>query len=228
MRMTAAWRYDGSIERFPIKPGQLWECGLGRVMACDLYDGCPDFLTSADCVFVDPPYNAALENGFRTKAGLERNPNGFPRFLDALFGRIDKIAPRTCFVEIGKQHVNDISARLEARFPHVEIYAATYYKRSPCHVARGGVEPSEVHYAGLDEQDIITLICQHEPFDMIADPCMGRGSVGLAAYKASRPFCGAELNPARLAVLVNRIHELGGEWRVDGVRFEPSPAGTVP
>ena len=220
--MKSASRYVGSIERFPLKPGELWECGLGRVMVSDLYDRLPDFMTAADCVFVDPPYNAALENGFRIKAGLARNPDGFGRFLDTLFARIDAIAPQTCFVEIGGQHVAEIRRRLDARFAKVEVYPATYYKRSPCFVARGGTEPSAVEYADLDELDIITRICQREPFTTIADLCIGRGAVGIATYKARRPFCGVELNPARLAVLVNRIHQLGGTWRVDGVRYEPS------
>ena len=191
-------------------------------MVSDLYDRLPDFMTAADCVFVDPPYNAALENGFRTKAGLTRNPHGFGRFLDTLFARIDAIAPQICFVEIGRQHPGEIRRRLDARFATVETYPATYYKRSPCFVVRGGAEPSAVEYAALDEADIIARICQREPFTMIADLCIGRGAVGIAAYKARRPFCGVELNPARLAVLANRIHQLGGAWRVDGVRYEPS------
>jgi len=219
--MTRAWKYDGSIDRFPLKPGELWECGLGRVMVGDIYAGLPDFMTAGDCVFVDPPYNAALENGFRTKAKLPPNPDGFGRFLDALFGRIDAIRPQTCFVEIGKQHVEDVVARLERRFATVESWTATYYKRNPCFVVRGGAGPSAFNYAGLDEQDIISLICEREPFTRIADPCMGRGAVGLAAYKAGRSFCGTELNPARLAVLVRRIHDLGGAWRVGGVAYEP-------
>jgi hypothetical protein len=171
--MKQAWKYDGSIERWPIKPGQLWDCGLGRVMVGDLYGGLPDFMTAADCVFVDPPYNAALENGFRAKAGLPHNPDGFGRFLETLFARIGEIAPQTCFVEIGRQHVEEVTARLKARFAKVEVYPATCYKRSPCFVVRGGTEPSAVAYAGLDEQDIITLICQRESFTMIADLCIG-------------------------------------------------------
>jgi hypothetical protein len=220
-----AWKYDGSIDRFPLKPGQLWECEHGRVMVNDLYAGLPDFMFGADCVFVDPPYNASLENGFRTKAGLARNPEGFGRFLDTLFARIDAIAPRTCFVEIGKQHIKVVEAMLDARFVHVETYSSTYYGKHPCFVVRGGVDQSAFNYTGLDEQEIITQICQRESFATIADLCIGRGAVGLAAYKAGRSFCGVELNPSRLAVLVARIHrELGGHWRVDGAAYEPPGA----
>jgi hypothetical protein len=226
-RIKAAWRYDGSVDRFPLKPGQLWACGLGRVMVNDLYDGLPDFMTEADCVFVDPPYNAALENGFRSKANLARNPHGFDKFLHALFARIDRIAPATCYVEIGKQHVQEVTGELRARFAFVDTYPATYYKRNPCFVVRGGAEPSPADYSGLDEQDIIVQICQRERYATIADLCMGRGAVGIAAYQAGRPFCGVELNPARLAVLVNRIHQLGGAWSVDGVPYQPPPEGAA-
>jgi hypothetical protein len=215
------WNYDGSITRFPVQPGQLWQCERGQVMACDLYDGLPPFMRAADCIFTDPPYNAALENGFRTKAGKARNATGFASFLDMLFGHIGQIAPHTCFIETGGEQVDRIAGRLCLLYPHVETYPATYYRRHPCFVVRAGHNESAHDYAGLDEQDICTEICRRENFKTIADLCMGRGLTGRAAWAAGRQFLGTELNPARLAVLINHLHGKGAVWHVDGTRCEP-------
>lgn len=217
------WEYDGSIHRFPLQPGELWTCQLGQVMVRDLYDGLPGFMREADCIFVDPPWNAGNENSFRTKAGLAHNPAGFTRFVDMLFSRIEEIAPETCFVEIGKQNVAVIEARLGARYPHLTRYPSTYYRKHACFVVRAGQRPPSVDYSDLDELDVIARICAAEPFKVIADLCMGRGTVGFNAFRRGRQFCGTELNPARLAVLVNKIHAIGGDWYVDGTRYEPQP-----
>jgi hypothetical protein len=219
----AAWDYDGSIRQFPVKPGELWECQRGKLMARDLYDGLPDFMRAADCIFTDPPYNAALENGFRTKAGRPKNTLGFSRFLDVLFGRIEDLAPRTCFVEIGAEQVDRIAGRLCILYPCVDTYPATYYGKHPCFVVRGGQDEGSPRYAGMDEADIIAEVCRCEAFTTIADLCMGRGAVGRAAWAAGRRFVGTELNPARIAVLINHLHGKGAAWHVDGTRFEPQP-----
>ena len=195
--------------------GELWDCGLGRVMVHDLYHGLPDFMREADCVFVDPPYNAALENGFRTKAGLAHNKLGFNRFLDTLFARLAEIAPRTCFVECGTKY-QPFAIRLRRLMPdaHLMVYPSTYYRRHPCTVLRAGEDMPPLDYSNLDEAEIIATVCKTETFDMIADPCMGLGLVGRSAFAAGRRFVGTELNAARLAVMVDRIRRKGGEWHV--------------
>jgi hypothetical protein len=216
------WTYDGSIERFPVKPGQLWDCGLGRVMAHDLYAGLPPHMR-ADCVFVDPPYNAGAENSYRTKAGLEHSA-GFGGFLDVLFARIAAIGPEVCYIECGQKY-QIFAIRLAQVMPdaHLSVWPATYFKRHRCVVLRAGPGRPEVDYAGWDEAEIIADVCKNEIFATIADPCMGRGLVGLHAFRNCRRFVGTELNPARLAVLLNRIHSEGGHWYVDGSRYEPQP-----
>jgi hypothetical protein len=225
------WDYDGSIHRFPLQPGELWSCqsgpsATGRVMVNDLYRGLPDFMAAADCLFVDPPWNRSNENSFRTKArghGVRGRSVSFTGFLDALFRGIERIAPQTCFIEMGFENAASIRSRLEARWPHVQVWPVTYYRRQPCLLLRGGAAPSAVDYARLDELEAIALICRSEPFQVIGDICMGRGTVGIEAFKRRRAFVGTELNPARLAVMVNRIHSLGGEWQRDGIRYVPQP-----
>lgn len=217
------WNYDGSIDRFPLEPGELWTCQHGKLMVRDLYAGLPSFMAEADCIFVDPPWNAGNENSFRTKAQLPHNRSGFERFLDMLFSRLDAIAPKTCFIEIGRQNVGAIEQRLAARFDYLTRYPSTYYRKHPCFVLRAGRRPPTIDYSGLDEADVIARICAEEYFEVIADPCMGRGLVGLHAFANKRQFRGTELSPARLAVLVNKIHDLGGQWYVGAAKYEPQP-----
>lgn len=221
----ASWDYDGSIDRWPVKPEQLWECQRGRVMAHDLCAGTPNHMLAADCIFVDPPYNLAALNAFRTKAGIKEKSESFEWFFKALFRTIDTIKPRTCFIEIGRQYLPATEIALRERFPYVEHWRGTYYHTptNVCWIVRGGNERATLDLEGVDEADAVAEICRQEAFETIADPCMGRGLVGINAYKAQRRFVGTELNASRLAVMINAIHKLGGDWHVDGTRYEPQP-----
>jgi hypothetical protein len=131
-----------------------------------------------------------------------------------------------CFIETGAQHRKDIAWRLSRRYEHLNTYEATYYRKDKnrCFVIRGGRTPQTTNYVDLDERDIIEAVCAKEPFDVIADPCMGRGAVGVSAYRNGRRFLGTELSPARIAVMIRQVHELGGVWHVDGTKFEPQPS----
>lgn len=225
--MSKKWDYDGSVRKFPMKKGELWSCPNGEVMINDLYDGLPEFMLKADCVFVDPPYNLGLENGYRTKAGIESRSSGFNGFLEKLFDGIDRIAPSKCFVEMGKQNLSLVYEMLSKRFKHVNVYTSMYYNnpKNKCYIVQGSNKPPAYDYNGVDEVDIIRFICKLEEFSCIADPCMGRGAVGFHAFLNSRQFVGTELNPSRLAVMVNKIHSLQGDWRVNGKPFQPAITG---
>lgn len=195
--------------------GALWECQRGTLMAHDLYFGLPSFMTKADCVFVDPPYGLSQENSYRTKAGLTVKSQGFDHFLSALFAGVDQINPKKCFVEIGKQNVGRVNGLLARRFPFNSIWKSHYYRnpKNACYILYGGAQPAKYDYTGVDETDIIRLICMREEFDCIADPCIGRGEVAYSAFVKGREFVGTDLNPARLAVGINRIAKAGGVWK---------------
>ena len=58
-----------------------------------------------------------------------------------------------------------------------------------------------------DEAEIIAWLCEHHAYDCIGDLCMGRGLVGKHAFLNGKRFVGIELNPKRLAVLVDFINQ---------------------
>ena len=52
-----------------------------------------------------------------------------------------------------------------------------------------------------------------EPGQLVADPFMGSGSVGIAALRLGRRFTGTDLNPQAVRVTAERLREFG-EGRV--------------
>ena len=49
-----------------------------------------------------------------------------------------------------------------------------------------------------------------ETGDMVADPFMGSGSVGVAAARLGRRFAGNDLNPEAVRITAHRLREFGG------------------
>jgi site-specific DNA-methyltransferase (adenine-specific) len=45
--------------------------------------------------------------------------------------------------------------------------------------------------------------------DLVADPFMGSGSVGVAALRTGRRFCGTDVNPEAVRLTANRLREFG-------------------
>jgi site-specific DNA-methyltransferase (adenine-specific) len=48
-----------------------------------------------------------------------------------------------------------------------------------------------------------------QPGDVVADPFMGSGSVGVAAVKNGRRFIGTDLNPAAVRISADRLKQYG-------------------
>lgn len=205
------WRYGDAWERFPIAPGEVWQAGTGRVAVHDICEPLPAFMHAADVLFVDPPYDLGALNAFYTKAGRTDYHASFDHFADAFFQRVAEIAPETCYIEIGNRQIEKWAARLAALYPVAQRWPVVYYKKHPTNIIRGGATPTALNLTGMDEAKCIDLIARAEEYSVIGDLCMGRGLVGLAAQRAGRPFVGTELNPRRLACLLDDIAWLGGE-----------------
>ena len=216
------WRYGDAWERYPIEPGEVWQAGAGRVAVGNLFDGLPPFMRTHDLVFVDPPWNLGNLNSFYTKAGRIDYADEFGRFLDALFAGLGAIAPITCYIEMGRQHADEVAERLERSWcwsGGVQRWNVTYYRKHPCVLMRASIDgPSPLDYTGIDEARCIQLAVKaEERCASVADPCMGRGLVGLAAFRAGRPFAGTDINKRRLACLLDAIARQGGKVRrLDG------------
>ncbi|AKT44168.1 uncharacterized protein CMC5_084080 [Chondromyces crocatus] len=67
------------------------------------------------------------------------------------------------------------------------------------------------------------------PFERVADPFMGSGSVGVAALQMGREFWGADLSPNAVEITRKRLAEVGGEEAsFEGVASTRSPRAARP
>jgi hypothetical protein len=205
----ADWDYGGAWRRYDLS-GVIDLPDGSRVQVCDWRQGLPAFMREADTLFIDPPWSLANLRSFYTKADQPHPATTYETFAETLMAHIDTIAPQTLFLEVGLSAFPWYLAACEARYPAVTSYQSTYYRRPPnrcrvIHATRGAHPLAYPHLNGLDEADIIAWICREHPYACIGDLCMGTGLVGKHAYRAGRRFVGTELNPKRLAVLVEFI-----------------------
>jgi len=180
----------------------------------DIFDELPSFMKYADCLFVDIPYNQALLTNFAFREEVtisEKNTNVFSEFIKRLWECITEIAPETLFIETGKEALAELIIEAKQRYKYVTFYNSTYYrkKENKCYVIHCTNYHKERRYKqfeDMDEEDIIKAICSGaHRFKCIGDLCMGMGLVGKHAYLNGKQFVGTELNPKRLAVLVDFI-----------------------
>ncbi len=220
------WNYGDAYLRHPISGDEIAVFEDGSIVKVhDIFDPLPAFMRQADLIFVDPPWNLGNLNTFYTKAGRDDKQSSFERFYKRLFECIREIAPATCYVEVGKEYLAEFICEMKRLFRHVTFYNSTYYHKKDhlCYVVRGGAKKKRLLLDYMDEEDIIAWICQHEDYSCIGDLCMGRGLVGMNAYKAGRRFVGTELNPKRLSVLLERIINLGGKYALRKEKRHENP-----
>jgi len=211
------WNYGGAVDRHPIETGQMAVfCDGSMVKVHDIFDPLPAFMKQADLLFVDPPWNLGNINTFYMKADKSERVESFESFYQRLFECIAEIKAKTCYVEVGKQHLADFILEMRKIYKYVTFYNSTYYhsKDKLCYVIRGSNKAKKPKLDGMDEENIIEWICANEDYDCIGDLCMGRGLVGINAHKNGKKFVGTELNKKRLAVLIEKIAKQGEEYSI--------------
>lgn len=206
------WKYGDAWERFPIQEGEIWGVpGRGAVAVHNLFAPLPEWV-KPDLLFADPPWNLGNVNSFYTKAGRTDYLDSFGQFTDAFFRRLAEIDPKTVYIEIGNQNVNDYHDRLRKLYPFTQRWQVVYYRKHPTWIIRGSKQSEIIFdFTGMDEADCINTVAQIETYNTMGDICMGRGLVGLASYKAGKPFVGTELNKRRLACLLAALSKLGAD-----------------
>lgn len=207
------WSYGNAIERFPVAMGQLISMTDGSfLMAHDILNGLPDFMKKADLVFTDGPWNQGNMHSFYTKAA-QTFATTYLAFQKALFSAIAEVHPRLCFLEIGKEFLGEYLLAMKRLYKHVTVYNSTYYHKKDrlCYIVQGAEKRVNLRLDGIDEEDAISAIAAQCEYETAGDFCIGRGLVALAAGRNHRKFVGTELNPKRLAVTLERLHQIGIE-----------------
>lgn len=212
------WNYGGAIDRHPIHEGETAVFDNGSMVKVhNIFDPLPAFLEKADLLFIDPPWNLGNINTFYTKADMKERVDSFENFYERLFECIGLIDPKTCYVEVGKEHLADFIIEMRRLFKYVTFYNSTYYhsKDKLCYVVRGSDKYKKPRLDGMDEENIIKWVCVNEDYECIGDLCMGRGLVGIHAHKNGKKFVGTELNKKRLAVLLEKIAKENGSYQIE-------------
>jgi hypothetical protein len=206
------WEYGEAYKRHPVEQGKtiIFENG-SKVKAHDIFEPLPDFMQDADLIFVDPPWNLGNLNSFYTKAGRSDYLDSFFTFYKRLFECITEISPAVCYIEVGKEYLAEFIQEMKRVYRQVTFYNSTYYhnKDKLCYVVRGSRKRKKLPLDYMDEENIITWVCENEDYDCIGDLCIGRGLVGINAYQAGKQFVGTELNHKRLSVLLEILSERG-------------------
>ena len=211
------WNYGNAYLRHPIGEGDVVIFDNGsKAMAHNIFEPLPEFMSEADLLFVDPPWNLGNLNTFYTKADRQDHQDSFEGFYLRLFQCISDISPSACYVEVGKQYLAEFVYEMKRTYRHVTFYNSSYYhkKENICYVVRGSKKRSgKLPLDYMDEENIIKWVCQNEDYSCIGDLCMGQGLVGIGAYQAGKKFVGTELNHKRLSVMVEKLYKAGLNYR---------------
>lgn len=208
--------YGNSFERFPCDGMRIEFRDGSKLQAHDIMYPLPEFMSEADIIFTDSPWNSGNLRSFYTKSQIFPNFDAnFDTFYKRLFECIGQISPRVAYLEIGKEHLADYIYEAKKIFRYVTFFNSGYYHKASnlCYVVRGSQRSARgIKYDGIDEEDIIKHVCAEEEYDCIGDLCMGRGLVAVNAYTAGHRFVGTELNHKRLSVAIERLCNLGAEY----------------
>ena len=201
------WNYNDVYKKYDMN-GTI-NIGKGTVKVHDIFNGLPEFMKEADCVFCDPPCSRGNLSTFYTKAELE-NSHDYQSFQNKFFECTDEIKPKDLFIEVFKSNKESFIADCRKRYKYVDIYESTYYfkENNICWIihAHNYELKKLLPINNMDEEKIIEWITQNINYKCIGDFCMGRGLVGYYANKAGKSFVGTELNKKRLAILLDMIN----------------------
>lgn len=217
------WDYGPAGDRWPVNVGDVWQVGQHIFLCGDLETGVAyRFLGrfgDPDMTYSDPPWNTGNANAFLTKAGHSRRTN-IEDFLIAFCGPIWRTRG-AIFTEMGNQSLELLQHEIRRIKGFViAVWPITYYRRNPTNLVLWGNNPqiesslsTALNYGpgNMDDEDTPSwaIGLASRPGDLIFDPCTGRGLTPISAHKLGRRAIGIELHPRRLAVTLDKLHNLG-------------------
>ncbi len=208
------YRYGNSWEKYPILNGEIWRERQtnSAVSVYDITTGIPHWMKLAEMIYCDPPWNLGNLNTFYTKAGRDDYKDRFSDFYNSLFLCIADVSASACYLEIGKQNLPVFKTALKSIYPVVQVWPIFYYRKNPCFLLRGGHTLQSFDFTSLDDAKIPEQAILAESATVVADFCTGQGLTAVAAYRHKKTFLGTELNARRLAVAIDRVNKLGGQY----------------
>ena len=204
--------YGNYWEKYPIEDGETYTFGASKICVSDITKRLPDFMLAADMIYSDTPWSLGNINMFNSKAGREHMA-GFAEFYTPLFSHIKRIAPRVCYLEIGKQELGRFRDMLGGLYGVVQQWEIVYYNKYPCYLLRGGASAIDFDFIGMDDAETPRAAVRADDPAVVGDFCTGRGLTGLAALGEGKRFVGCEMNKRKLAVFIHRARQAGFVFR---------------
>ena len=206
--MSANWNYGGYADKYDMS-GEI-HIGTGIVKVHDIFNPLPDFMSQADVIFSDPPYNKSALSSYYTKAGLSEKPKDFESFFYRFIECVSVISPKLLCLEVGLAQKEMYVSVLLKMFQFCHEVSSWYFgnRRQKCVILFFSNEEFPecvLSMPEMDEEKVIDYLCRNLDYKCIADLCMGKGLVGYYSNKYGKPFVGTELNPKRLAVCCERV-----------------------
>ncbi|MEG0901473.1 MAG: hypothetical protein RSG96_05085 [Clostridia bacterium] len=116
------YNYNNSYLRHPCADGVVAFDDGSLLKTHDIMNELPRFMKKADVLFTDPPWNATNLCTFYTKADMVRPDDGYAWFYSRLFECIGEIAPKICYLEIGKEFLAEFIFELRKLYKYVTFY----------------------------------------------------------------------------------------------------------
>jgi len=213
-----------------IGPGEVWMAGAHTFLCGDLEDGAFDRLlsllpTAPSMVYSDPPWNAGNCRYWRTHAGVGRSVD-FEAFSAILAHGIQASGVREAWLEMG---LSETPRWLEIVRPDLpppagqwQVYYGPPVTAGPYKGCVG--RPNYLHRfsdwcdvdsdpTGLKGERVTEWAFRNSAVSggIVVDPCVGRGMTVRMAHRFGMICFGNELNPKRLAVLLEWLRRAGYE-----------------
>jgi len=219
---VAVWKYNNAHDTYPVKAGDVWKVGVHTLVCGDLegetkLDAQVEKL-KPDFIYTDPPWNNGNGKAFRTKAGVDGD-QGRNVDIRKLIKRVLTFGYKLkvlTFCEGGKKErainraiINELYANLIAEWD------ITYTERKlPCVLFAADWRKAYTNdypdFTGMTEWDVETLALSHYKPRLVLDPCGGLGGTAWAAHRTGCASLTSELSPYRMAVALQRLHQLTG------------------
>jgi hypothetical protein len=225
----ADWSYGKMGTAYPVARGQIWRVGNHLFVCSDLMESSLFEQQLVDVkvgiLYCDPPWGAALLNGFRTKAGLDKATHTWQELYRKIadFGH-SRNAP--VFLE-GSVNTNRDGVKIPETMritPGFEHYwEIKYYKKHPSGLFYSGGQPVIPSLVGpnnplehVDDDEVPSIIMDHyqRTYPLISkvviDPTTGMGATPLEAQRVGWSSINNELNPNRISVSLSRLVKMTG------------------
>jgi len=212
----AIWTYGDAHNFYPVEDGDIWQVGNHKFICGDLEANTRLFeeikKTPPDFMYVDPPWNNGIAQGFRTKAGVDGDKGRKVDFTNLLkiLVKMAKDLEIPIYMEgsMKEQVANEQAIRQFGVEPH--SWDISYANGLPSMMFAGDFRKKENagYPEALPTSDVVTdeaSLISYYKAKLVVDPCAGMGITARAAETAGVASITNELSKYRVARAISEM-----------------------